>query len=704
MKKNQNKYSPDLSRLYERGCALFEEKRFEEAAEVLGELVSKGPVQVGPYAVYAITLSLLGRHRESIKFFDKAIEKEPANEGLYVRKIYAIFGAGDTRAAIKEAESVLEVFPDSHTILIALATVCSKSGPEFHMRGAQALEKIFETEPDNVTALNCMGAMFSAAGKYREAINYFIRVLRLEPDHIIALLNIAGCFDKLAEPEMALKFYDSLLKISPENGLALCAKATILSNLGLSAENVGLLEKGIGYLAEEGDTSNYVVYASNYVFYVHYVPGVERQKIYNAIQEWYSQTCSNVIEKPRTDFANDPAPGKKLRIGMLSNSFKRHPVTWMTLAALENLDKSKFEVFIYSDILAKKRDEVTASYYGLCDRGHEINGLSNQEMIERMRKDELDILLELTGHSEGGRRLGIAAARVAPVQVKWVGGLFDTTGLPQMDWIIGDKIEIPDGDEKWYTERVYHMPDDYVVYDPPPYVSEVKPLPALECGYVTFGNLNNLCKTNTYTIALWSKILKAVPKSRLLMKVQKMETAFAKQHIEEEFAKHGVGIERLILEGGEIHKPFMEAYNRVDIALDPYPYTGGLSTCEALWMGVPVVTLPGETFAGRHGATHLYNAGLPDWIAKNEDEYVSLAVKWAQDLEGLAKLRSGLREQVKKSPLCDGPRFAKNFEKALRFMWNDWCDEKLDHDKGGKADYGPKAIKALKPKKKQKKK
>ena len=155
-----------------------------------------------------------------------------------------------------------------------------------------------------------------------------------------------------------------------------------------------------------------------------------------------------------------------------------------------------------------------------------------------------------------------------------------------------------------------------------------------------------------------------------------MDTPFAKNHVEEQFAKHGIGIDRLILEGGEPQKQFMESHSRCDIALDPHPYAGGLTTCEALWMGVPVVTLPGETFAGRHAATHLYNAGLPDWIAKDEQDYIDIAEKWANDLEGLAELRAGLREQVANSPLTDGPRFARNLEKALRFMWEDWCDEK----------------------------
>lgn len=697
-----NKQSQEASAMYKKGCELFEAGRYDDAVRLLEQVVAKKPAEMGPYAVCATAYTVVGRNRDAVALYDIAIHKDPDNETLYVRRMNALYHAEDIAGAMKAAEHALVKFPRSNPILLAFGMLCSKAGPEYYKRGAEAVNQILEQEPQHVEALNCFGALVAATGQYRAAINYYIKALRAQPDHIIAMLNTAGCFEKLKEPEMALNFYNSILKIDPTRGVAMAAKATILANLGLSAENVDLLKQGIDALKAEGDRGAYIVYSSNYVFYIHYVPHFPRKQIKAAIHNWYEQTCGGIREKTRDQFTNIPDTQKKLRIGMISNSFKRHPVTWMTLAALENMDRDKYEIFIYSDVVVTKRDDVTHRYYDLVDKVFEANGLSNPELVHKMREDNLDILLELTGHSEGGKRLAITAARVAPVQVKWVGGLFDTTGVPQMDWIIGDKIEIPEEDEKWYSERVYRMPDDYIVYEPPTYVSEVKPLPALKSGYVTFSNLNNLCKTNTYTISLWARILKAVPRSRLLMKVQHLDAPYAKKHIEEGFAQHGIGIDRLILEGGDTHKSFMETYNRVDIALDPHPYTGGLSTCEALWMGVPVITLPGETFAGRHAATHLYNAGLPEWIAKDEDEYVAIATKWANDLEGLAKLRAELREQVRTSPLCDGPRFAKNFEKALRFMWKDWCDEKMNvQDKC--ADTAPKKISPPKPKKKKKK-
>lgn len=674
---HQNQKLPQkYTEMYRQGYALYQQAKFAEAVPLLKGVVDSKPKEADPYKLYAYCLAATGAHQDALDFINIAIKKAPDDAELYIMQANSHLLLGHFSLAREGMEKVLDRFGDDVRFLKHYVTFCTHSGAEHYQKGLDAAHKVLEKDPEDVSMLSAIGIFLQNVARYSEAANFFIKALRIQPDYMPALVNISDAFDKMNQSEMAVKFYDSILHFQPDSGLALCAKATVFCKQGFAQEYVGMMERGLEKLNTKDAYGSLITFLSNYVFFIHYVPNVPRQKIHDIILRWYEIVCRDVEEKPRLSFDNEAVENRRLRVGLISSCFKKHPVTWMTLAGLQNMDRAKFEFYCYSDLPLAKRDDVTKRYFSLCDKVREINGKSNPEVMELMRRDELDILLELTGHSEGGHRLKISAARVAPVQVKWVGGLFDTTGVPAMDWMLGDKIEIPEGDEKWYTERVYRMPDDYIVYEPPGYVSDVVPLPALKNGYITFSNLNNLAKTNTYTIELWSKILKAVPKSRLLMKVTKLEMPSAKQQVEKEFAKHGIGVDRLILEGGEQHKLFMEAYNRVDIALDPHPYTGGLSTCEALWMGVPVITLPGETFAGKHAATHLYNAGLPDWIAHDEADYIALAVKWANDLEGLSKLREGLREQVRASPLCDGPRFARNLEKALRFMWKDWCDEK----------------------------
>lgn len=695
----QEKLFLEYDKLYRSGRRLYEEARYDEAAKTLLKLVDAGLKEADIYKLCAISLGGISKDKEkdALAVVYKGLVQNPKDLDLLYLKHKYTFNVGEVSKALDGLRDDIKNYPGELKFSLLFATFCADSNnPNYLMEGVKAAQKVLEDDPENVTALTCVGTILSGANKPKEAAEYLIKAVRIKPDNMVALINLASCFHKMAEPQMALNFYENVLRLSPDYGLALCGKGTILCNHGLSQEYAHLLKQGADLMLKAGRISDYINYFSNYILYIHYIPYFDRREIYESIKSMYHLICGNMEEKPRISFGNTADPARKLRVGVISSCFRKHPVTWMTLAAMDNLDKDQFELYCYSDVDFTKKDDVTTRYFGFCAKVYELQGKSNKEVVELMRNDDLDILLELTGHSEGGRRMPVAAARVAPVQVKWVGGLFNTTGVPQVDWILGDKIEIPEGDDQWYTERVYRMPDDYVVYEPRLDLSEVKPLPALKNGYVTFANMNNITKTNTFTIALWSKILKAVPNSRLLMKTKYMDTPFAKKHIEDQFARYGVGIDRLILEPGEGHKAFMESYNRVDIALDPHPYTGGLSTCESLWMGVPVITLPGETFAGRHGATHLYNAGLPDWIAHSEDDYVALAVKWANDLDGLAKLRAGLREQVKNSPLCDGPRFARNFEDALRFMWKDWCDEKRKHD-------APKAIKPPKPKKKKKK-
>jgi predicted O-linked N-acetylglucosamine transferase (SPINDLY family) len=248
-----------------------------------------------------------------------------------------------------------------------------------------------------------------------------------------------------------------------------------------------------------------------------------------------------------------------------------------------------------------------------------------------------------------------------------------STGLPEMDWFLTDRWETPDGFEPMYSERLLRLPDGYVCYSPPPYAQDVMPLPALANGFVTFGCFNNLAKITPLVIATWATILRRVPESRLVLKTHQLGDQPTADRFLAAFAQHGIDAGRIELRGSSGHRAFLGEYGGIDMVLDPFPYSGGLTTCEALWMGVPTLTLPGEIFASRHSASHMSNAGLADWVAGSVDDYVEMAVARAGDLDGLARLRAGLRERVRHSPLCDAPRFGRNLGEVLRFVWRDWC-------------------------------
>jgi predicted O-linked N-acetylglucosamine transferase (SPINDLY family) len=249
-----------------------------------------------------------------------------------------------------------------------------------------------------------------------------------------------------------------------------------------------------------------------------------------------------------------------------------------------------------------------------------------------------------------------------------------SSGLAEMDWMLTDRWETPPELADLYSERLLRLPDGYVCYTAPTYAPDTVALPALTNGHVTFGCFNNLAKITPLVIATWCEVLRRVPSARLVLKAHQFADAPTAERIRDAFAARGVAGERLELRGPSRHREFLGEYNGIDIVLDPFPYSGGLTTCEALWMGVPTVTMPGETFSSRHSMSHLSNAGLADWVVPDSAAYVELAVAKASDIASLAALRAGLRARVKASPLCDAPRFGRNLGAALRFAWRDWCD------------------------------
>jgi protein O-GlcNAc transferase len=259
------------------------------------------------------------------------------------------------------------------------------------------------------------------------------------------------------------------------------------------------------------------------------------------------------------------------------------------------------------------------------------------------------------------------------VQLSWL-GYFATTGVAAVDYFIADPWTLPPDQEAYFTEKIWRLPETRLCFTPPKADVAVGPLPALSNGYVTFGSFNNLSKMNDAVVTLWAQVLHAVPGSRLFLKYQQLAEASVRQSTCERFAVHGISPGRLIFEDYVPRANYLAAYQRVDIALDPFPFPGGTTTVEALWMGVPVLTLAGERFLSRQGVGLLMNAGLPEWVASDPRDYVARAVAHAGDLQDLASLRNGLRQQVLASPIFDSPRFARHFEAALRTMWQKWCD------------------------------
>ncbi|GAA3715372.1 hypothetical protein GCM10022421_23670 [Oceanisphaera sediminis] len=316
--------------------------------------------------------------------------------------------------------------------------------------------------------------------------------------------------------------------------------------------------------------------------------------------------------------------------------------------------------------------------------------LSERKLAQQFIEDEIDILFDLCGHNSGNH-MRTMSMKPAPLLVKWVGGLINTTGLSTMDYLLSDNIETPEGEDEFYTEKLIRMPDDYICYNSPIYTPDIHITPAKYNGYITLGCFNNPTKLNAVLLEKWARIMHTLPNSRLLLKGFQFSSETLRNNIQAQFSKLDINEDRILLEGPSPHAELLQTYNKIDIALDPWPYSGGLTTCEAMYMGVPVVTLPGPTFAGRHSATHLTNVGLGQLVAEDWQQYHDIVVHLASDLDNLSNIRSHLRAALLESPLCDAPRFARNFSNAMRAIWQRHCENKapaaLILDKEGQARF-----------------
>jgi predicted O-linked N-acetylglucosamine transferase (SPINDLY family) len=363
-----------------------------------------------------------------------------------------------------------------------------------------------------------------------------------------------------------------------------------------------------------------------------------------------------------------------LRLGYVGADLRRNPVGYFLEAVLANHDPSQVEVFLFANQAVN--DDLTDRLVQHAQHWRKVIGFGDDALAKIIRDDQIDILIDLSGHT-GKHRLLTFARKPAPIQATWM-GYFATTGMAAIDYILADRFVIPPQEESQYVERVLRLPESYLCFTPPD-VSfdkrplEVGPLPAKSRGYVTFGCFNNLTKITLDVLKVWAQILKAVPDSRLFLKYKPLADAGTRDYFRNRLSDLGIDPHRIRLEASSPRGELLAAYNQVDIGLDPFPFNGGTTTAEALWMGVPVVTLRGDRFVSHVGETFLTTAGQADLVTNTADEYIARTVALASDLPALAVRRARLRAELLGSPLCDGATFTRGLEAALRDAWRRWC-------------------------------
>lgn len=610
-----------------------------------------------------ITLFNAGRHVELESRARLLVERHP-NSGV-AWKALSISLQMQGKEALPALQKTAELSPgdaEAHTNLaIALRDIGRFDDAVASCRRA------LEIKPDFAEAHNNLGNALRDLGQTAGAVACHRRALESKPDYADAHNNLGNALRDLGQLDGAVASYHRALEIEPNF-------AGVHSNLGNVLKDLGQLDDAVASYSRALEIKpDYADAHSNLLFALNYTGS----RTHSSCLEEARRFGQMVDKNARTRFSAWPckaAQPERLRVGLVSGDLRNHPVGYFLenlLAALASNASGRLELIAYPSHF--RTDALTERIKTCFKEWKPLSGLSDEAAARMVHADGVHILIDLSGHT-ANNRLPLFAWKPAPVQASWL-GYFATTGLAAMDYLIGDPWTVPEVEEAHFTEKIWHLPETYLCFTPPDADIQVAPLPALADGHITFGCFNNLAKMNDAVVTLWARVLQAVPGSRLFLKTEQLGVATVRQSVVERFAIHGIDAGRLILEGAAPRAELLAAYHRVDIALDPFSYPGGTTSVEALWMGVPVLTLAGERFLSHIGESILQNAGLPEWIAVNADDYVARAVSHAGNLQRLATLRSGLRQQVLASPLFDALRFARHFEAALRGMWQNWCNQ-----------------------------
>ncbi|MBI4659564.1 MAG: tetratricopeptide repeat protein [Verrucomicrobia bacterium] len=554
--------------------------------------------------------------------------------------------------------------------------------------------RILAERPTHADSLHLLGFLNFQKGQVQSAVEMIQQAIQLRPEAPVYHNNLGTVFEKSGRTEAAVAAYRNALRLDPNYAEAHCNLGNVLQTLGLLDEAIACYETALshspGYFPaqfnlgnlfkEQGQMDEAVAryrravelnpslssIHSNLLLALHYDVGCSASELAEEHRRWNMRHASPLkpLIRPHGNVRDEERP---LRIGYVSPDFCAHAVARFLLPLLENHNHACFRIFAYSDVSVP--DCLTARIESHVDGWRDSARMDDAQLAELIRQDEIDVLVDLAGHTAKGRLLAFAR-RPAPVQVYYL-AYCSTTGLDAMDYRITDPFLDPEGtDLANYAEKSLHLPKTYWCYSAPDLPLRVGPMPEPEVGLVTFGCLNNFCKVSDVTLQTWGNLLRAVPNSRLLLCAG---TNRQRLRVQEALCANGVERSRVRYVGVQSFSDYMATYQQIDIGLDPFPFTGGTTTCDALWMGVPVVSLAGRTAVSRGGLSLLSNVGLPEFVARTEDDYVRIAMELATDRPRREKLRDSLRARLQASPVMDGRAFARNIEATFRNVWRIWC-------------------------------
>ena len=641
-----------------------------------------------------------GRLQEAETIYLSILQEQPRHPGaLYLLGTIA-HQLGNNDFAITRYEQALAIKPEFAEAFNNLGISLKEQGRVDN--AVTCFEQAFAIKPDYVVAQNNMGITLMENGRTDESINCFEQVLAIKPDYAEAKNNLGIALNILGRSEEAIICYEQALAIKPyfaeahnnlgstlndqgrsneaitccEQALALRPDyADALNNLGNAYYELGQSENAITcYEQALAIQPNYAQTHSNLLLVQNYRTDIDETELFFAHQRWSQQHSVPLMDISNV-YLNTLDAKRRLRIGYLSPDFRLHSVAYFIETIFSAHNHEAFEIFAYD--LSIRLDSMSERLYTMTDIWRRIFGMSDEKVAKLIQDDRIDILVDLVGHT-ARNRMPVFAMKPAPVQVTYL-GYPNTSGLATMDYRLTDKWADPPGQtEEFYTEELLRLPNGFLCYQPQPGSPDVDELPAVSVGYITFCSFNMYYKVNSDVIQVWAQILRTVPNTRLLLKATQYKDDEVCKKTRHLFQEQGVSSDRLeFVSHIPSYTEHLNLYNRVDIALDTFPYNGTTTSCEALWMGVPVVTLAGESHRSRVGTSILQNIGLGEFIAESPEAYVAKTTELASNLKVLAKLRASLRDKMEHSPLTDAKQFARSLEGAYREMWKRWCAQAM---------------------------
>jgi len=599
-----------------------------------------------------------GQLDQAIACYQRSLLVRPDSADAHHNLGVALQAKGQIESALASYQRAVVLRPNFVDAFASLGKAFQAKG-EFH-KAIAVYRRAVSLCPEVPEKIFILGEALEHQGELDEAIACYKRALSLEPDLAEARNNLGNIYKLKGELDEAVACYQQVLTLKSHFVEA-------QNNLGGALAIKGQISDAIAcYKRALEARPNFPLAHSNLVYALHFHPDYDAYALLKEHLLW-DQRHGQPLKTQQLPHENGRSPDRRLKVGYVSPDFREHVVAWNLLPLLRQHDRQKFEIFCYSS--ARRIDDSTRRLQAHADHWRATHAMNYEKAAQQIRDDSIDILVDLALHTSSSQML-IFAAKPAPVQVTYL-GYCSTSGLDAMDYRFSDPhMDPPDADLSCYREQTIRLPETYWCYQPGGPTPDVSPLPALLAGQITFGCLNNFAKVSTAALDLWAELLQQVPRSRLLLH---SKSGSHRQAVVERFVRHGISADRVEFVGHHPWEEYIRLYSRIDIGLDPFPYGGGITTCDSLWMGVPLVTLSGRTAVGRAGRSILSNVGLQELVANEPSQYVSIATELAADLPRLNDLRSTLRQRLQQSPLMDAPRFARNIESAYRQMWQAWC-------------------------------